>query len=1160
MADSDTAVDLGCDWHDCSTVTEVRDENPAPPKRRLWRRLIGGIALLAILLWWLNGPGLRMLAPRLGAHFANKAGVEVAFEVRGTLLGGVSVHDVELVIPGSGLQKITIREIVPDYEFSRLIRGEIRGVAGSGLHVDLVMMQGKGEPSEALDLTLLGQTLRQAQAAVAVYTFEVSEFTATITGDGAPPIELGPTSIQHDAGSGEILLGLGDIARGGEPWITAQRISIEWTPERLGVDRVVYDASLGIEDLVVLYPEEGGLFAEAVVDFADAVLHLTSSPEQATLGLNLREGVLDAVRVGEVLGIEMPVAGTLTSFALDVAGFLPELKAATANLSLLVENVRWEEVAIDELNVELILDADSARVVARAAGGDAELRMDATSTVDRVAMALVDTVGVVESPSLVPVVDRFAKLPDDAEPMPSASVKADFRVDWNDGFVPVLAKADVVVAPVEPEAVPGFQLSAEWAGAGPVELGFLADGLEAEGEIDLDAKRYSCAVVFEGFDSQRYGAWFAGAGVVLPGDARIEASWRGGGALAVDGHEGELVLTSAVWSQPDQPDVSAGANISYAWPGRVVVRDLQAVRDGQRIDANFSMADGLLGIEQLRWTDADGTEMADVRGSLPVPEDFGEWREFLASDTRPLDLAIRTPKLGFDKLAIWVPALAALDARTTAELEVLLSGNLAAPLVDASLEVIGLRAVDRPAVPPSDILITATGSGGVLAVDGAITTPDFDPVVLTATLPFTPAAWAEDMETLAGADFEATAVLPRVDLSRFEALVPAARNISGVLTGNVRAGGTLGKPELSGALDLSGGSMRFVNDMLPDVTGITAMAEFGLDRASLTSLRATIAGGTLEASGAFTIETRELDFRVRGNSLPLVRNEGLIVRANADLRAAGPLHRAMISGSVSLVDSLLFRDIEILPIGTPFTGPSAAALPKIDTGSPTAVIPAPFANWPLDVRLTTAEPLLIRGNLATGNILADLRVGGTLADPRPDGTVRLRSGRAVLPFSTLVVPEAILTFTRANGLDPVIEARGISEPRPYTVNLFAYGRLSDPQIVLSSTPPLPQNEIMTLLATGTTTRGLEDPQMASARALQLFAEEVRRGRVPLGNQLRPLLGLLDRVDFTLAESDPYSSDSFSTATLKLHDRWYLSAGMGDEGNTRMFAIWRLRFR
>jgi hypothetical protein len=101
---------------------------------------------------------------------------------------------------------------------------------------------------------------------------------------------------------------------------------------------------------------------------------------------------------------------------------------------------------------------------------------------------------------------------------------------------------------------------------------------------------------------------------------------------------------------------------------------------------------------------------------------------------------------------------------------------------------------------------------------------------------------------------------------------------------------------------------------------------------------------------------------------------------------------------------------------------------------------------------------------------------------------------------------------------------------------------------------------MTLLATGTTTSGLEDPQAASSRALQLLVEEMRRGRFRIGKRLRPLLGLLDRVDFSLAEADPYSSESFSTATLSITDRWFLSAGMSATGDSRMLAIWRLSFR
>jgi hypothetical protein len=165
-----------------------------------------------------------------------------------------------------------------------------------------------------------------------------------------------------------------------------------------------------------------------------------------------------------------------------------------------------------------------------------------------------------------------------------------------------------------------------------------------------------------------------------------------------------------------------------------------------------------------------------------------------------------------------------------------------------------------------------------------------------------------------------------------------------------------------------------------------------------------------------------------------------------------------------------------------------------------------------------------------------------------------------LPFSTLRVRRGALRFTPANGFDPTLEIRANAEPRPYRVDIYVYGQLSDPQLIMTSTPGLPESEIMALLATGTTTEGLEDPEAAATRAIQLLIEELRRGRFRFGKQLRPLLKVLDRVDFTLAEKDPYDSDAYSTATISLSDRWFLSAGMGEGGDTRMLAIWRFSFR
>ncbi|MEO0018133.1 MAG: hypothetical protein RLZZ522_1416, partial [Verrucomicrobiota bacterium] len=39
-----------------------------------------------------------------------------------------------------------------------------------------------------------------------------------------------------------------------------------------------------------------------------------------------------------------------------------------------------------------------------------------------------------------------------------------------------------------------------------------------------------------------------------------------------------------------------------------------------------------------------------------------------------------------------------------------------------------------------------------------------------------------------------------------------------------------------------------------------------------------------------------------------------------------------------------------------------------------------------------------------------------------------------------------------------------------------------------------------------------------------------------------------------------STASFSTATISLSDRFFVSAGMGEEGNTRVMGIWRISFK
>ena len=100
--------------------------------------------------------------------------------------------------------------------------------------------------------------------------------------------------------------------------------------------------------------------------------------------------------------------------------------------------------------------------------------------------------------------------------------------------------------------------------------------------------------------------------------------------------------------------------------------------------------------------------------------------------------------------------------------------------------------------------------------------------------------------------------------------------------------------------------------------------------------------------------------------------------------------------------------------------------------------------------------------------MIDLKLDGTGLRPGLQGQVRLANFEATLPFSRLTVRYGFLFFDRDDPLNPRIEMHGTSRLRDYTIHVFVYGTALAPEAVFNSEPPLPQEEIISLLATGAT--------------------------------------------------------------------------------------------
>jgi hypothetical protein len=1067
--------------------------------------------------------------------------------------------------------RLTIKRVVPEYRIREISSGKLRGIHAEGIHAELDLAKSpKDAEKSPLDLEKIIADLRKQRGSLMPLDIDLRDITLAVCVGSRSVGQLAKSRVQHRAGDEALNLEIGAITDAtGRVW-PSRKLVASWNEHDISMDRIDVLPGVGVNHLVVGLPASGGPTVDAEIQADDAVFVLNGAPGLASLRLDLREGKVAVARLAEWMkpAPSFATGGFLTSFSMDVAGVLPNPLEATGELRALLEDLEYGDWRVPELNVDVGLDSARASLAATGQSLNTAFALNAVAPVVRGESGIrADVVSgdfnIAGVSNVVAVLADRVSFIDPESPLPPSMLDGKFKISLTH-MVPSAVDLSAVLKSIDAEVASSLFLSAAWSGGHTIRAGLETEGLKAAGSFEMETTAYQGDLAADRFVSSRVAPWLAAFRLQTADVLTLDGKWSGSGVVGDSKHQGEVSLARGELRRVgDVPPVEAVGEMVYDWPAGFSIKGLRLKTGDQTLAAEVRMADGLLDLTEWVWN--DGTEtLATGSASLPVPTDFSKWRETLASDERALRVDIRSSVLPLERLKPWLPAAGKIDSRSTGLLSVKVAGTYALPEIDAVLEVKGLRSPQQPRLPSADLTIQLAGRDGRLSLDGKATSSDLPPAVITASMPFRPGEWAADSNLVWHEKISARLDLPRIELSRFASLVPAARRISGALTGNVVVAGEVGSPEILGKIVMTNGQVELENENVPPITGIQGEMDLTTERITLGRLSAVIAGGGFKASGTLALEGGKpgaIDLRFIGSHVPLVRNESMIVRANADLRIGGTYEQATVSGTIGVVDSLFYRDIELLPIGKPFTAPSAAALPKLDKPAlkPGAVVPEPFRDWKLDLRVLTKSPFLIRGNFATGSIQGDVRVGGTIEDPQPNGDVRVTNLKAALPFSTLSVRSGVFHFTPVTGFDPILEIRGTARPQPYTVNIYAYGPASDPQLVLTSNPPLPDNEIMTLLATGTTTSRLEDPQAASTRALQLLAEEIRRGRFVFGKQLRPILALFDRVDLSLAESDPYSTESFSTATIRLDDRWLLSAGMGAEGDTRVMVIWRLTF-
>ncbi|HEY1583908.1 MAG TPA: translocation/assembly module TamB domain-containing protein, partial [Chthoniobacterales bacterium] len=404
--------------------------------------------------------------------------------------------------------------------------------------------------------------------------------------------------------------------------------------------------------------------------------------------------------------------------------------------------------------------------------------------------------------------------------------------------------------------------------------------------------------------------------------------------------------------------------------------------------------------------------------------------------------------------------------------------------------------------------------------------------------------------------------MPRSSINFLREFVPALRQLDGSLALNVNVDGTIAKPALSGSADMNIVVARFENPTLPALQDFKALLNFRGNTLSLDRFGGELAGGPFTLSGRITLPKLtepNFDLHLKANSVLVARNDNLTARVDADIKVEGPFKSASVSGQVLTTNSRFFKNIDIIPIALPGR---PAPHPEPPAAAPTLSFPnPPLSDWKFDVAIKSKEPFLIRGNLATGSAVVDMKLAGPGLHPQLQGQVRLKNFDATLPFSTLTINLGFLYFDPDDPFNPRIELQGTSLIRDYTIHVYVYGTALNPQAIFSSEPPLPQEEIISLLATGTTREELATGNVLASRAAillvkQLYRKIFKKGAPPETNDN----SFFSRLDVEFGNTDPRTGEQTATARYKVSDHVVLIGDLGVQGGFRGLVKYLIRFR
>jgi translocation and assembly module TamB len=386
----------------------------------------------------------------------------------------------------------------------------------------------------------------------------------------------------------------------------------------------------------------------------------------------------------------------------------------------------------------------------------------------------------------------------------------------------------------------------------------------------------------------------------------------------------------------------------------------------------------------------------------------------------------------------------------------------------------------------------------------------------------------------------------------WDLLIGGERSLAGKVTAQGTLGGTLSSPSATGGIVVDGG--RFDDGATGlSLRNVALKADFARDAVNVTSATGVDGhGGSVAGTGRISLAREgSSSFRLDLKAFRLIDN---------DLATASATGQATIDrtadGKVRLSGALKLDRADVAArVPTPSGVVVMDVVEKNRPADLPAGLPPPSASggWALDVTLKAPRGVFLKGHGLDIELSLDARVTGTTAHPDLTGTARVVRGDYDFAGKRFEFDSSSVVYLSTKASQVRLDLTATRDDPTLTASVRIRGTAARPEISLTSTPSLPNDEVLSQVLFGRTASQLS-PLEAAQLASALSSLAGGGGFDVIGN-LRTFAGL-DRL--AVGGGDATSGAVSISGGKYLTDNVYLELTGGGRDGGAAQVEWRVK--